>query len=156
MLLNILLNLALLTASARIHRSLCHQQEMRNMVEIANSIETIFASEFEVTTVRRRRRQTMTDINQNHIKFYGHLTRHLHTISAELALFDFQPFPTVQRRVQELTGLMEQEIIKSGGQIKKRHPRKLEKVNLDTYREKVTIHLAHAIQSILSVHIQCL
>ena len=150
------LYLALLASSARIQRTLCQQKELGNMVDIARSIESIFGFEFEVTTVRRRRRQTITDVHQNHVKFYGHLTRRLHTISDELELFDFQPFPAVRQRVQELTDLMEQEIVKSGEKLKKRLTRNLSKVNRETYREKVSIHLAHAVQSILSVHMQCL
>ena len=150
------MTLTFLAEAARFQRTLCHQAEIRNIIDLAHAIEENFAAEFEVSTVRRRRRHLLTDIHQNHVKFYSHLSRDLRRVSDELELFTADPFPTVRIGVTEMIELMEQEILKSGAQIKKHHKRDLRKVSLDIYREKVTIHLAYILQSILSVHVQCL
>ena len=150
------MTLTVLAEAARIHRTLCHQAEIGNIINLAHAIEETFAAEFQVTTVRRRRRHHLTDIHQNHVKFYSHLSHDLRRVSEELDLFSAMPFSAVQPGVTEMIALMEQEIEKSGAKIKKHHERDFSKVNRDIYREKVTIHLAYIVQSILSVHVQCL
>ena len=150
------MTLTVLADAARIHRTLCHQPEIGNIIDLAHAIETTFAAEFQVSTVRRRRRHLLTDIHQNHVKFYSHLSHDLRRVSNELDLFTAIPFTAVRRGVTQMIALMEQEIVKSGAKIKKHHELRFSKVNLDTYREKVTIHLAFIVQSILSVHVQCL